>query len=147
MTAMQLKGLRGLDTVLRQIRVRADAAEKDTTSRIRFLEPDVFSQTEKVPYDTVEKVIRHLHQLGVVHLWARVLCPNDLDIADNTVFETDDPSEFERQLELSCRHCGQFHSELSWEFVEMFYGFNMDTSQIEEIDPSVFFPNPRLTHS
>ena len=142
--AIRSRGLSGLDQTIAEIRRKVQAAvSPNESSRERFVEPWSDSQRLEVPFETVEAVVIELHRLGVLHIWVRVKCPNADDQDDCILFETDKPETFQRQLDESCRHCGQIHDNPSWDSLETVYAINLDDPTPRDFDFSRFFANPR----
>ena len=125
----QLGNLPGTSDLLASLRERCDTNDRDPRINRRLIvEPQLESQILCIPVQTVQKVVKELHKLNVLHLWARATCPNESSGDDATVVETNNVSEFRAAVGDSCPHCGQSHEDIGWDDIESFYALNFDVA-------------------
>jgi hypothetical protein len=117
-------GLLGLEAVILSLRERALSVHTDPRlHRELFFEPWLDSQQLGVPQDTAEEVARQFHQLSVLKLWTRVMCPDVPAEEDGTIIETASDIEFKEAQDRPCPHCGSLH-ELVPAIVDTLYAPN-----------------------
>ena len=123
------QGMHGVSIVLDDIRRRVRTPIMDPLkNRALIVEPWIDAQQLNVPLQTAQCVADELHNLNILHLWARARCPV-ADTDNNVIAETDDSVAFKGMLRELCPHCGQYHNDLSEEQVETFYAIHFDDKQ------------------
>ncbi len=125
LVTLRLAAESGVEATLDNFRTRVASDVYDPLeNRSLVIDPDLDAQMIGVPAQTVEKVVKELRRLDLVHLWARATCSSNEHGDDETIIETNRAEEFGEALATSCPHCGQIHDDIEWEQISTFYAFN-----------------------
>lgn len=111
--------------ILADFRSRASSdTHNPLKNRALIVDPRVDSQMLNVSESVFDVVVKELRQFHLLNVWARATCPNTGD----TIVETRNTEKFRRLLDEPCPHCGQDHSDLQHENIELFFAINFETS-------------------
>lgn len=130
--------------IIADLRTRADSATPNPLkNRALIVDSRIDSQMLGVPEAVYGVVIKELRQFHLLNVWAKATCPNTGDV----IVETRNTQKFRRLLNEPCPSCGQDHSELSHDNIELFFVINFETSSEPlSLRELIAKPPPTVSH-